>query len=58
MTARKLLRALRQRAWLLAMDALALAGLFGSRPYLYAVERASAATDWGDDATETDGGPW
>lgn len=39
-------RKLEQRFWLFAMDALAWAGLFGTEPYLYCVERASDATDW------------
>jgi hypothetical protein len=35
------------RFWLFIMDALVALGLFGSRPFLYAVGRASDATDWG-----------
>lgn len=39
---------LRLRFWLAALDALAAVGLFGSRPYLWVVGKASDATDWGD----------
>jgi hypothetical protein len=33
--------------WLFAMDVVALLGGFGSRAYLWCVERASDCTDWG-----------
>lgn len=36
----------RLRCWLLAMDALAFCGAFGSRAYLWCVDKASDATDW------------
>lgn len=36
------------RLWLLAMDATCLLFGFGSRPYLWALGKASDATDWGD----------
>ena len=36
----------RLRLWLLAMDAIAVCGGFGSRLYLWAVRRASDAIDW------------
>jgi hypothetical protein len=39
---------IRLRFWLFAMDALAWAGLFGSEPYFYCVERAADATDWSE----------
>lgn len=34
------------RFWLLAMDAIARCGLYGSPLYLWAVGKASDATDW------------
>lgn len=37
---------MRLRLWLLAMDALAFFGGFGSRAYLWCVGKASDATDW------------
>lgn len=33
--------------WLHVMDLIAWLGGFGSRPYLWAVSKASDATDWG-----------
>jgi hypothetical protein len=38
---------IRLRFWLFIMDAIALCGGLGSRPYTYAVRMASDATDWG-----------
>lgn len=41
------MRAARQRFWLLVLDAICLVpGGFGSRAYLWALDRASSATDW------------
>lgn len=40
------MRQLRLRFWLAALDALSIAGLFGSRPYLWAIGKASNCTDW------------
>lgn len=48
----------RLRFWLFAMDALAFVGLFGSRAYLYAVGKASDATDWGEGAKCGEGRPF
>lgn len=42
-----MIRKLRLHFWLCAMDVLARLGLFGRRPYLFCVRRASDATDWG-----------
>lgn len=44
--------------WLVALDALAAAGLFGSRPYLWAVRKASDATDWGVGVVCGEGAPF
>lgn len=53
---------IRQRFWLHVMDVIALLpGGFGSRAYLWALERASSATDWGDGEDCCGGsgeGPW
>jgi hypothetical protein len=38
--------ALRLRFWLLAMDAVARLGGYGSRLYLWALARASACVEW------------
>jgi hypothetical protein len=43
-------RTIRLTFWLLTMDALQRLGLFGSRPYLWAVGKASDATDWTGEA--------
>lgn len=44
-------RRIRQRFWLLVLDAIALVpGGFGSRAYDWALDRASDATDWGEGA--------
>ncbi len=37
---------MRLRFWLAMMDVIAACGGFGSRAYLYAVERAGALTCW------------
>ena len=56
------LRRIRARFWLLVLDAICLVpGGFGSRPYCWALERASNATDWGGGADCGDGSgeePW
>jgi hypothetical protein len=39
-------RDLRLRLWLIALDLLAASGMYGSRAYLWAVERASACVEW------------
>jgi hypothetical protein len=44
--------------WLLTMDAFQRLGLFGSRPYLWAVGRASDATDWGHGFDHGEGEPF
>ena len=41
-------RALRLRFWLLAMDAIAYVGGYGSPAYLWCVDRAASATPWFD----------
>ena len=43
------------RFWLLAMDAVAACGGFGSRLYLWCVGRASGATDYGPALAPDDG---
>jgi hypothetical protein len=41
----------RQAVWLLVLDAIELLPRgFGSRAYLWALQRAANATDWGDGA--------
>lgn len=53
------MRHLRQRFWLAAMDVIAWLGGFGSQPYLFAVRRAAATIDWGDERyEEKDDGPF
>lgn len=44
----------RLRFWLRVMDLLP----FGSRPYLWALRKASDATDWGDGEEDGEGAPW
>ena len=44
--------------WLLTLDVLAAIGLFGSRPYLWVVGKASDATDWGDGVDCGEGEPF
>lgn len=41
------MRALRQRFWLIALDAISACGGFGSRAYGWVLVRTSNATDWG-----------
>jgi hypothetical protein len=51
-----MMRGIRQRFWLLVLDAVCLApGGFGTRAYGWVLERASAATDWGDGADCSEG---
>lgn len=52
------MRKLRLHFWLLTMDTLVALGLFGSRAYLYAVGKASDATDWGEGAVCGEGEPF
>jgi hypothetical protein len=44
------IRRLRLRFWLRMMDVARVLWGFGSRPYIWCLERASDATDWGDGA--------
>lgn len=57
MTTPALRTGLRLRFWLIVMDLIAaMPRGFGSRPYLWAVARASDATDWGPVRVGEDGG--
>jgi hypothetical protein len=56
---RNLVGGIRQRFWLLVMDMIVLSPSgFGSRPYSWALERASNATDWGEGADCGKGEPF
>lgn len=48
----------RLRFWLLAMDVLSWLNLDFSRAYLYALRKASDATDWGEGADCGEGEPF
>lgn len=49
---------MRQRFWLLMMDVMHAVFGFGSRPFLWAVGKASDATDWGECPPDDGKGPW
>ncbi len=48
------MRKLRLKMWLLALDALAMAGLFGGELYGRVLGRASNAIDWGERSPDDD----
>jgi hypothetical protein len=49
---------MRLRLWLTVLDILSALGLFGSPLYLWAVGKASDATDWGDGVEHVEGEPF
>lgn len=52
------MRRLRLWCWLHVLDALVVLGAWHRRAYLWAVGRASDATDWGDDGGPEGSDPW